>query len=327
MNSPREPLFDRLLARSPFSERELEVLIATAPNRYKNHTIKKRNGRGNRLISQPTAEIKLLQRLLIDHELSGLPIHEAATAYQKHCSIRNHALPHASARYLLKLDFKDFFPSLTEHALRYRLRLDTPYSEPEIDIICRLLCRKPRNSDVLCLSIGAPSSPFISNYLMLELDTRLHILCVSRNARYTRYADDIAISTNEPHVLDDIEQQIHRLLLELDYLGITINKEKTVNVSKKHRRILTGLVLSNSGTASIGRNEKRKLRAAMHALSKSALPGEAVSHLRGKLAFLYGIDAEFVHHLCTRYGFPNVAAIRLPNERPSEQNHERPTPL
>ena len=50
MNSPREPLFDRLLALSPFSERELEVLIATAPNRYKNHTIKKRNGRGNRLI-------------------------------------------------------------------------------------------------------------------------------------------------------------------------------------------------------------------------------------------------------------------------------------
>ncbi len=327
MNSPREPLFDRLLALSPFSERELEVLIATAPSRYKNHTIKKRNGRGTRLISQPTAEIKLLQRLLIDHELSGLPIHEAATAYQKHCSIRNHALPHASARYLLKLDFKDFFPSLTEHALRHRLRLDTAYPEPEIDIICRLLCRKPRNSDVLCLSIGAPSSPFISNYLMFELDTRLHTLCVSRNARYTRYADDIAISTNEPHVLDDIEQQIHRLLLELDYLGITINKEKTVNVSKKHRRILTGLVLSNSGTASIGRNEKRKLRSAMHALSKSELPGEAVSHLRGKLAFLYGIDAEFVRHLCARYGFPNVAAIRLPNERPSDPNHERPTPL
>ncbi|MDA8120921.1 MAG: retron St85 family RNA-directed DNA polymerase [Gammaproteobacteria bacterium] len=314
MNSHREPLFDRLLALSPFSERELEVLIATAPNRYKNHTIKKRNGRGNRLISQPTAEIKLLQRLLIDHELSGLPIHETATAYRKHSSIHHHAAPHAAARYLLKLDFKDFFPSLTEHALRHRLRLDTSYTEPEINIICRLLCRKPKNSDVLCLSIGAPSSPFISNYLMFELDTRLHSLCLSKNARYTRYADDIAISTNEPHLLDDIEQQVHRLLLELDYLGITINKEKTVNVSKKHRRILTGLILSNGGAASIGREEKRRLRAAMHTLARSGLPGEAVAHLRGKLAFLYSIDAEFVRHLCTRYGFPNVAAIRALNK-------------
>ncbi len=251
MNSPKEPLFGRLLDLSPFSERELEILLATAPNRYKNHTIKKRNGRGNRLISQPTAEIKLLQRLLVEHELSGLPIHEAATAYRKRSSIHHHAAPHAPARYLLKLDFKDFFPSLTEQALRYRLRLDTSYSKPEIDIICRLLCRKPQNSDVLCLSIGAPSSPFISNYLMFELDTRLHAFCISRHARYTRYADDLAISTNEPHLLDDIEQQVHRLLHELSYLGITINKEKTVNVSKKHRRILTGLVLSNSGTASI----------------------------------------------------------------------------
>ena len=132
MDFPTEPLFGRLLELSPFSERDLALLIITAPNRYKNHYIEKRHGRGRRLISQPTAEVKLLQRLLIEHELSGLPIHRAATAYRKKRSILDHATPHASARYLLKLDFKDFFPSLTERTLRYRLSLDTHYSDNEM---------------------------------------------------------------------------------------------------------------------------------------------------------------------------------------------------
>ena len=64
------PLFKRLLAGTPFSEHELVVLIATAPTRYKDHYISKRNGRGRRLISQPTKEIKFLQRLLLKRELN-----------------------------------------------------------------------------------------------------------------------------------------------------------------------------------------------------------------------------------------------------------------
>lgn len=111
------PLFQRLLARSPFSEHELIVLIATASSRYKVHYIEKRSGRGRRLIAQPTREIKFLQRMLVKHELGALPIHEAAMAYRAGLSIADHARPHAGGRYLLKLDFKDFFPSIKWSAL------------------------------------------------------------------------------------------------------------------------------------------------------------------------------------------------------------------
>ncbi len=313
MNVANAPLFERLLALSPFSARELEILVATAPHRYKDHYIEKRNGRGKRLISQPTAELKFLQRLIVKHEFLSLPIHDAATAYRSGRSIKAHASPHAHARYLLKLDFSDFFPSLKANALRYRLSRDTSYAEQELWILCQLLCRKPKRNAELQLSIGAPSSPFVSNYLMWEFDNRLAEFCEACGAAYTRYADDIAISTSSAHVLDAIEAEVRRLLGELDYLGLSLNEGKTVNVSTKSRRTLVGLVLANDGTVSIGRDEKRRLRATMHRLTQGGLSGDEIARFRGQLAFAHSIDANFVDSLCARYNFPSVGSIGAPD--------------
>lgn len=313
MNIANAPLFERLLALSPFSARELGILIATAPHRYKDHYIEKRNGRGKRLISQPTAELKFLQRLIVRHEFSSLPIHEAATAYRPHRSIKAHALPHASARYLLKLDFRDFFPSLKASALRYRLSRDATYTEQELWVLCQLLCRRPKRDAELQLSIGAPSSPFLSNYLMWEFDCRLTEFCRACGAEYTRYADDIAVSTSSPHVLDAVEGEVRRLLGELSYLGLSLNEDKTVNVSKKSRRTLVGLVLANDGVVSIGREEKRRLRAAMHRLTQGKLPTEEIARFRGQLAFAYSIDPSFVNDLCARNNYASISAIGQPD--------------
>jgi len=309
MSISTTPLFQRLLARSPFSEHELVVLIATAPSRYKTHYIDKRGGRGRREISQPTKEIKFLQRILINHELKDLPVHEAAVGYRQGRSILDHAQPHASARYLLKLDFADFFPSLKRRALEYRLSQDTTYSETERWMLGNLLCRNKKKSDTYQLSIGAPSSPLVSNYLLYEFDTRMLLYCNTKAVRYTRYADDLALSTSVPSVLDDVKVEVCRLIQELEYLGLTLNEAKTVNVSTKRRRTLVGLTLSNDGRASIGREAKRELRLAIHRMCLGTLPPSEVAHLRGRLAFTYAIEPEFVIQLLSRYGFASIADI------------------
>ncbi len=58
-------LIDRLQANFPLSRFEAELMIRTAPHRYKLHLIAKRNGRGTRQIAQPTAELKLVQRWIV----------------------------------------------------------------------------------------------------------------------------------------------------------------------------------------------------------------------------------------------------------------------
>lgn len=302
-------LFGRMMENTPFSEDELALLILTGPTRYKDHWIEKRHGRGKRLISQPTAELKLIQRWLVVCELASLPIDSHATAYRKGLSIRDHVAPHTRSRYLLKLDFKDFFPSLTDGALRYRLDQDAAYTELEIQILTKLLFRKKRTDGTYRLSIGAPSSPFISNYLLLDFDRRLSSYCDANLLRYTRYADDIAISSNQAGSLDLAEAFVGNLIREQSYLGLRLNKEKTINVSKKFRRELVGLVISNQGNVSLGREEKRRLRAAVHSLVHGKLGIEQAMQLRGQLAFCLSVDKDFVISLCKRHGFDRVSEL------------------
>ena len=311
------PLFQRLLAPTPFSDHELVMLIATASSRYKTHYINKRRGRGRREISQPTKEIKFLQRILISTELKELPIHFAAVGYRSKRSILDHARPHASARYLLKLDFKDFFPSLKRNALEHRLSRDTDYSETERWILCNLLCRHKKATGSYQLSIGAPSSPLVSNYLLFEFDERMSEYCNARGVRYTRYADDLAFSTSTPSLLDEVEHEVRRLIEELEYLGLSLNDRKTVNVSTKRRRTLVGLTLSNEGKTSIGREAKRELRVTVYRLSRGLLSPVEVSNLRGRLAFTYSIDPDFVDTLLTNYGYGSIASLENSQLKPT----------
>jgi RNA-directed DNA polymerase len=298
-------LFDRLLNASPFSYSELAITILTAPNRYKEHTIEKRRG-GTRLISQPTKELKFLQRILINNELSSLPVSSAATAYVKGISIRNHAQQHAKNHFLLKLDFRDFFPSIKSNAIDRLLRAHTTFSQDEIFIARQILLRRTRNEADLHLSIGSPSSPFISNTIMYEFDTRLLEYCSTQGLAYSRYADDLAISTKKPGALDNAKGFIEQLLSELSYLNLELHPEKTVNVSTKRRRTLTGLILSNAGTVSIGRDKKRLLRTRVHRMIQGNLDDIQANEVKGLLAFTYSVDPVFIEDLARHYGLTNA---------------------
>lgn len=301
MSFVNTPLFSRLIEQSPFSYSELAILILTAPNRYKEHHIEKRSG-GLRLIAQPTKELKFMQRLLVNQELSRLPVSEAATAYVANSSIRNHAQKHAGNRYLLKLDFKDFFPSITTEAIDELLIRETQFSADERFIVNHLLLRLPKKEKVLRLSIGAPSSPSVCNWIMYSFDETVLQYCIPRQIAYSRYADDMAFSTNHPKLLDEAKLYIEQLLRKLSHLGLSLHEGKTVNISTKHNRTLTGLVLSNTGQVSIGREKKRLVRAQVHSMMNNALTLEENTKLKGYLSFVYSIDPTFVADLAKRYG-------------------------
>lgn len=309
MNYSTTDLFSRLLISTPLSPAELDLLITTAPSRYKEHNIKKRNGRGLRLIAQPTSELKFLQRLLVSKEFINFKVSDSVTAYCPGRSILNHARPHANSHYLLKLDFENFFPSIKARTLVYRIQQLKKYSEIEIEILVRLLCRWNKREQCLELSIGAPSSPFVSNWILNEFDEKLDEYCQERKIKYTRYADDLALSSSEPRILDSARSYVLQLLGELRYLGLRLNDQKTVNVSKKFQRQLVGLVLANDGSVSLGRERKRILRATVHAMVRGFLEQEQKEKLKGQLAFCISIDPDFVQSFFIRYKVNNLNAL------------------
>jgi hypothetical protein len=58
-----------------------------------------------------------MQRWLLYYVIEKLPVHTAAVAYRKHRSIFDNARVHADAKFLLRMDCKQFFPSITEDDL------------------------------------------------------------------------------------------------------------------------------------------------------------------------------------------------------------------
>lgn len=305
-------LLQLLLRDVPFEMDDLLAIIATASRRYKVYQIPKRDGKSFRTIAQPAPEVKLLQRILLDKLINNWPIHEAATAYRSDTSIADHARRHASSKYLLKLDFKNFFPAITATDVRQHAKLHSNLEEDDLDIFVKIVAWRNKLDRSFGLSIGAPSSPAISNSMLFEFDQSISSFCKTKHVTYSRYADDLAFSTNQKDTLKEIEAEVHRLTSSIQSPKLAINEKKTVNVSKRHHRSLVGLTITPDQKVSLGRERKRDIRAKLFLYSKGHLNGEDVAHLRGLLAYAWSIEPTFVISLAKRQGNELFAKLELP---------------
>ena len=128
---------------------------------------------------------------------------------------------------------------------------------------------------------------------MYDFDNKLTNYCRTHDIVYSRYADDLALSTSKPKVLNDAFDFVKQLCGDMPYPRLKLNDEKTVFTSKKHRRQLTGLILTNEGKPSLGREKKRLIRSMAHRFSLNELSDDQIAHLRGLLAFAYSIEPLF----------------------------------
>ena len=219
-------LIPMLVAETGLRERDVRLIILTAPSRYKTYSIDKRAG-GKRVISQPARELKILQRVLLAEVLEKLPIHEAATAYRAGYSIKPNAEPHAKNGPILKMDFKDFFPSLKAPDWSAYCELNKIFSDDEdVQISTNILFHRPKGTTVLRLAIGAPTSPCLSNILLYPFDEKISLSLGSDKIRYTRYADDLTFSAPRTGYLNPVESMVRRVLRQLDTPSLSINKKK-----------------------------------------------------------------------------------------------------
>lgn len=285
---------------------ELERLIKSAPYRYKVFQIPKRTPGQVRTIAQPAREIKDLQRWVDRRVLRKLPHHRAATAYRKGKSILHNARVHASGRYLLKMDFSDFFPSITgADVSRYLRRARPDLDSDDVSRLIRILTWRPMRDSGMILAIGAPSSPTMSNLLMFRFDTLVAQYCRQVEVTYTRYADDLSFSAQSSESLRAVEAFVIATASESRTPRLTINDAKTVRASRRDSRRVTGLVLTNDNTVSLGRETKRRLRAAVFNFTTQPADVNTETRreeLRGWLAYADSVEPAFVMKLRARFG-------------------------
>lgn len=285
------------------SESEVISFSLTSPHRYKVYEIPKRNSNKTRTIAHPAKELKFIQKLIVSYLENKLPVHNCAYAYKLGIGIKNNAQVHLKTKYFLKMDFESFFPSITpalffDIAKKTGLEIST---EDNILLQNFLFWKEKRNSS-LKLSIGAPSSPLVSNFIMYYFDENIKIICEQKDINYTRYADDLAFSTNKKNTLFEIPNIVINAL-EAETQGIIkVNPDKTIFSSKAHNRHITGITLTNDNKLSIGRERKRLISSMIHKFSQGLLDIDSILKLQGLMSFANHIEEDFYHRMSKKYG-------------------------
>lgn len=293
---------------------------------YHNFNVSKVAGK-QRVINAPDRRLKMIQRkiaILLDQLYSPRnPVH----GFVRHRSIKTNALSHLSGKYLLNLDLKDFFPSISESrvtGLFISLGIDGEVAE----VMARLCCYNSH------LPQGAPTSPVISNMICFRLDKALLEIAKAARCIYTRYADDITFSSYrplaglfdgaipapgkcEPVLLNE------KLRMVFQSNGFNINPDKTYYADKNARQTVTGLRVNEM--VNVDRRYVRNLRATLHVVETAGISeaqrilkdehlrtSSIAAHLQGKIAWLGHIKGKtdpVFRSLAARYNrsFPATA--------------------
>lgn len=259
------------------------------------------------MISAPDERLKSLQRKLAD-KLNKLyrprhPVH----GFVAQRSVKTNALAHLQRRFVVNLDLKDFFPTISEN--RVEGMLSSLGIAPRVaEIIARICCNNRH------LPQGAPSSPVLSNMICFRLDKNLMELAKETRCIYTRYADDITFSNHQPPIalFETKLPQAGRFLPDLfvpqlravvQQNGFVMNPDKAHYADRHSRRIVTGLKINE--LLNVDRRYVRNIRAALHSIEKLGVKDADIkfrakhggksnlaAHLRGKLSFLTHIKGQ-----------------------------------
>jgi RNA-directed DNA polymerase len=240
---------------------EFLLKISNAPRKfYRTFTIPKKSG-GERKISEPLPSLKEIQHWILQEILDKVPVSRFAKAYVKKRSIRENARFHIGQKFVLTLDIEDFFGSLKFEKV-YAFFLHLGYSVPVSTMLSNLCCLGGG------LPQGAPTSPSLSNLLMLSADKRISGFIKNKGIRYTRYADDMTFSGDfEPGM---VIKFVHGVL---SHENLKLNEKKTHVRKPGQRQEVTGAVVNEKIQAP---KELRKgLRQAVYYIEKYGL----ASHL------------------------------------------------
>ncbi len=240
--------------------------IENAP--YHSFHIPKKKGNA-RLITAPESKLLMDQQRLNLFLQSVYYFHRppcvhgfviAAEDDAESLNILTNAKAHLKSPYLLNMDLKDFFPSISTPRI-VQLLQSPPFSyNRELAAIIALLCTYEKK-----LPTGAPTSPVLANFAFRETDSILIDFSKTHNLTYTRYADDLTFSSESPiteETIKKIEEIIHSN-------GFVVNAEKTRLQTRYDRQTVTGIIVNEK--LNINRRYIRNIRAILYDLSTNGI--------------------------------------------------------
>ncbi|MFH0128580.1 reverse transcriptase family protein [Variovorax sp. VaC1] len=280
--------------------REPNVAGARPASHYRYQLQPKRLG-GLRLLEIPKADLKRVQRRILDDLLQHVPVHEAAHGFVQGRSVASHAAAHAGKEVVIGFDLCDFFASV--RASRVHATWRTLGYPEGVARALTALCTHRTDSAVVerlrddggldwlgarrlaapHLPQGSPCSPALANLCAFRLDLRLEGLAWVFGATYTRYADDLVFSGPA-----SLRSQFTALRAWVGGIaadeGFTLHPRKVRCMPQHHQQRVTGVVVNQKANAP--REDFDRLKAVLHQCVLHGPAGQnraRVSDFRGHL--------------------------------------------
>lgn len=281
-------------------ENELKKIRWYRSQMYRRFPISRKNKKP-RYIQAPDDRLKYFQRKIASL-LNGLyrvrhPVH----GFVSNKSVKSNAEAHLKKKFVLNVDIKDFFPSITEN--RIVGLLESLGIADDVAKIVGIICCVDGH-----LPQGAPSSPVFSNMICFRLDKQLMAFAKQTRCIYTRYADDITLSSHQP-MSAIFEAQtpsagkfstelLHpKLRMIFTNNGFKLNEDKAHYSDRNSRRMVTGIKVNE--LLNVDRRYVRNLRATLYSIEQLGVQaaqqkyqdqhsgGTSIeAYLRGKISWL-----------------------------------------
>lgn len=232
---------------------------------YREFYIPKKSG-GFRKIQAPSDFLETRQLWVKENILDKIKFSDCAKGFKKETSIVDNAKEHCNKKYVLNIDLQNFFPSIN-YSKVFKLFCYIGYNR-EVSHLLTKLCTNEQD----VLPQGAPTSPCISNLVNVKLDKRLSCFAKSIGGVYTRYADDITISSNSNPF-----KYIQTITKIVNEEGYQLNNKKTRIQNCGQKQEVTGLIVNDK--LSVSRKIRIELNNAIYYINKYGIE-DHIKHIK-----------------------------------------------
>jgi hypothetical protein len=209
-------------------------------------------------------------------------------------TIITNARPHIAADFILKLDIKKFFPSVSTTMVVNALMKHGGLSESAAQVVAALATHENM------LITGSPASTVIASLVIREGTERIYGLVRQRAGNMTVFVDDLTISGGKH--LRSIEKKCIQWIEET---GVKVHPNKRIRTSGPiAAKIVTGTDISHGVDAPRGfRRGIQALCQQLDARSKAGQPPSTteLASLRGKLNHLRQLNPGMAKAYMRRY--------------------------
>ena len=247
---------------SDFRGKQLSFLADTnnVQRRCKTFRLRKKHG-GYREITAPKGGLRgILNALNILLQTYDEP---TPWAFGFVCgrSVVDNARPHVGKRYILNLDLKDFFPTITRQQVADCLTAEPfGFSSLATKLISGLATVRTKNNKEV-LAQGFATSPTLSNFICREMDKEIAGVAAAQGITFTRYADDLTFSS-DADILRPQGELVQQVKAIVERYGFRLNEEKTHLQRRGRRQEVTGLMVTEK--VNVSRRYVREIRSLLY---------------------------------------------------------------